>query len=201
MYIKSIFISLLLILSLAAQASASMIYYSFEGTVVGMEDPQGALAIPIGTHIDGAFGVDYARLGEMYDAATGVMTSVPGTYYSTMVGSTAFSWSANRPDMSANWIQGGEVVDSLGQGYFMEYHHGMTVAVWYKVGELEIGDSLGGFYYQGTPYDYDYAVYIDLTLTAISTTNPYATPPIPGAVWLMASGLVGMFGLRSKLRG
>lgn len=197
--------TLLLLLAIltfwAAPAYASMMYYTLEGTVVEVSDSKALTDVQVGDAIYGTFGVDMDRLGLQYAAGDSAPEEVAGTFYATYAGGN-LNWSANRPDMQDNWVQSGEWSDDLGVGYFLEYHNGLTVVASFEDMDFKVGQFMYGDYFVGTLSDYSASFVAELTVTDISETNPYAVSetPIPAAGWLLASGAIGLLGVRRRRR-
>lgn len=195
--IVGIIIVLVLCLGLGSVAQAKMMYYSFEGIMASVKDPTGQSPFSVGSNVYMTYGIDFDRPRER-EWDSGLIFDGPDTYYAYLVGSNAVNWTDNRPDTTEWWTRGGEVLED-GTGYFAEYHHGESSFILDVDGEFDIGDHMVWNYFNDS---YEFMISAGVTLTAISEINPYTTTtsptPIPGAVWLLGTGLMGLLGFKRR---
>lgn len=74
--------------------------------------------------------------------------------------------------------------------------------IWYKVKHLTFNEDLSVVYSGGLEnYIEDDATLAHGVVTGAWVTASASSVPVPAAVWLLGSGLIGLFGLSRKLRG
>jgi hypothetical protein len=211
--------SLILVLMVANGAYAASTY-TFAGTIAEINDAANAAAIAgvnVGDSLDYTFLLDFERDGETlyyedspayWNAGTDgywlkthaqssgyfyiallsgdmLIQEVNGGRYDDSDGNVAaWNWGINQSDPdSASYFQVGDQ-----DQYMVLQKHGMDVSEWIEGTTLEFRtftyDDAGNatFLYDG-----------DIVLTEINAV------PVPAAIWLLGSGLLGLAGMRKRI--
>jgi hypothetical protein len=123
-----------------------------------------------------------------------------GTNITVQLSMPGFERTDIMPSLTGTGLDGANFADSTSSFRVMIQGAGSFVQDWALGSVLGVYlDSIvaGGEPIHGTEFT-DMASG-QLTLTAISNTKPAVTP-IPGAIWLLGSGVVGLIGMRRKMK-
>lgn len=193
----------------ASSANATPTYYTFSGTINWIADggmiQNGDVSIAFGDPVSYTWMIDFDRRGSttlnngtvitggMYynDIVSGLLLhEVNGGFYNAPAAAAEYNYTI---DSTTDALTGGS------DDHFIQIYNIANLTA------LSVGDT-GMSSYERAFDDQGHATRFqsfDLRVTRIADSAPAqpSTPtPIPGAVWLMSSGLAGLVGLRRKKR-
>jgi len=196
---------LLLVLVIGAWSAANATYYSFTGNITSISDGSGVIAAKSnfaqGDIISFTIRTDPSQ-NAIYEMSWGTMELGSGStftrYYADYVSGNAINHVTGLEDVLWHY----EAYSSHDHpiiGQFNVLSGSNRLNVW---ADSVISNWTAGTLFSGTQFlknDTGSISYLEFNaqLTRIADTVP---TPIPGAVWLLGSGLVALFGIRRKMK-